>query len=59
MYICLCFYRERENECGIELKVMRGNVLSSSLDQAINELSGENSIASIDNVNSIIGKEGH
>lgn len=45
-----------QEDNGIELKVMRGDTYRSSVDQAINEeISAENSMLSIENVNSIIG----
>lgn len=44
-----------DHENGIELKVMRGDTYRSSVDHAINEISGENSMLSMENVNSIIG----
>jgi len=49
--------RDRDEEHGIEMKVMRaaGGGSRLSVEQAINEASEENSIMSIDNVNSIIG----
>ncbi|XP_034479542.1 protein pecanex-like [Drosophila innubila] len=50
--------RERDEEHGIEMKVMRAAGVHGgsrlSVEQAINEASEENSIMSIDNVNSII-----
>lgn len=52
-------YRSRNNEPGIEMKVMHEGEevdIGASVDKAINEISAENSMVSIDNVNSIIGK---
>lgn len=61
-FINATFYvicRSRNNEPGIEMKVMHsgeGEDMAASLDKAINEISAENSMVSIDNVNSIIGQ---
>uniref|UniRef100_A0A0K8V950 Pecanex-like protein n=1 Tax=Bactrocera latifrons TaxID=174628 RepID=A0A0K8V950_BACLA len=44
----------RENETGIEMKVMRNDGSHNSVEQAINEASEENSMMSMENVNSII-----
>ncbi|XP_004519177.1 protein pecanex [Ceratitis capitata] len=44
----------RENETGIEMKVMRNDGSRNSVEQAINEASEENSMTSMENVNSII-----
>ncbi|XP_036338803.1 protein pecanex [Rhagoletis pomonella] len=44
----------RENETGIEMKVMRNDGSRNSVEQAINEASEENSMMSMENVNSII-----
>ncbi|XP_023297123.2 protein pecanex [Lucilia cuprina] len=50
--------RSRNNEPGIEMKVMHVGEeevdMAASVDKAINEISAENSMVSIDNVNSII-----
>lgn len=66
--VCVClnaydlFCRNRDNEPGIEMKVMHedghevSEDIAASVEKAINEISGENSMVSIDNVNSIIGK---
>lgn len=54
--------RNRDNEPGIEMKVMHedGEVavedMAASVEKAINEISGEDSMVSIENGNSIIGK---
>lgn len=51
--------REPDEENGIEMKVMRaiaGDGSRLSMEQPINEASEENSIMSIDNANSIIGR---
>lgn len=45
-----------DDEGGIEMKVIRPGGSRISVEQAINEASEENSIMSIDNVNSIIGE---
>lgn len=45
-----------ENETGIEMKVMRNDGSHNSVEQAINEASEENSMMSMENVNSIIGE---
>lgn len=58
------FCRNRDNEPGIEMKVIHedGEVATddmvASVEKAINEISAENSMVSIENGNSIIGKKG-